>query len=106
MSTKNFAEEVKALIETLPEFERELVNRYFGIGYDKSYSYEELAAIYGKTPGEIRKIFDKSIMSIKDHTDSFDDNKDEDEDEPLFGVHIKETIEAFRRLFGKGMGKK
>ena len=53
------------ILNSLKHRERELLQRLFGIGYDKEYTLDETAEIYGLTRERICQIRDKAFRRIK-----------------------------------------
>jgi len=53
------------ILNSLKQRERELLQRLFGIGYDKEYTLDEVAEIYGLTRERVRQIRDKAFRRIK-----------------------------------------
>ena len=53
------------ILNSLKQRERELLQRLFGIGYDKEYTLDEVAEIYGLTRERVRQIQNKAFRRIK-----------------------------------------
>ena len=74
-SHNEFEDEVEAeakkvmterLLAVLPISERDIVCRAFGIGYDRSYEYDEIGEELGYTGERIRQICVKAVKKMQD----------------------------------------
>ncbi len=59
--------EVKRAVSMLTEREREVLNLYFGLGSERSYTLEEIGVRFGLTRERIRQIKQKAINKLR-HT--------------------------------------
>lgn len=54
-------------LSLLDEKEKDIVCRYYGIGFDKSYNFKELAEVYQMSSERIRQIHNTAIAKMKEN---------------------------------------
>jgi len=62
---ESLAMEVQRSLATLTEKEREILNRFYGIGYPHSYTLEEIGSVFDLTRERVRQIKEKAIRRLK-----------------------------------------
>lgn len=53
------------LLKVVPEAQREIIKKIYGIGYERQYSVIEVAAEYGMTPEDMDKLKDKILEYMR-----------------------------------------
>jgi len=62
---ESLRQELERSLSTLSERQIEIVKLYFGIGYDNSFSLEDIGRRYGLTRERVRQIKDKALYKLK-----------------------------------------
>ena len=62
---ESLAMEVQRSLATLTEKEREILNRFYGIGYPHSFTLEEIGSVFDLTRERVRQIKEKAIRRLK-----------------------------------------
>lgn len=59
--------EIDRSLTVLSSKQRKVIEMYFGINHDQSYSLEDIGEVFGLTRERVRQIKDKSIEILKEH---------------------------------------
>jgi RNA polymerase primary sigma factor len=62
--------ELERLLSTLVDREREVIRRFFGIGFDYSLSLEDIAEDLGLTRERVRQIKESALRKLRSHSGS------------------------------------
>lgn len=62
---QEMVEVVQSAVDSLPEIERLVIIRYFGLRGEKSYTLEEIAYQIGRTRERVRQIKERAFMRLK-----------------------------------------
>ena len=65
---------IKLLMEALTPREAQIVNMYFGVGYDEQYTLSEIGKKIGLTKERVRQIFEASLKKIRSKAILLDDD--------------------------------